>query len=143
MPFTDRSGDRLRDWLGVTTDQFYDRSIFAIVPMAFCFPGYNATGADLPPPPLCAGTLRDRVMDALPNIELLLLVGGAAMNWHLGKGKSVTERVSAWREGAPDVYPLPHPSWRNTSWLARNHWFADELLPDLKRSVACTMASRS
>ena len=130
-PFTDPSGDRLRDWMGVDENTFYDRSRIAIVPMAFCFPGYNAKGSDLPPPPICAQTWRDRVIAALPDIQMTLLVGGYAQAWHLGKG-SVTDRVAAWRDHAPDVFPLPHPSWRNNAWIARNPWFETDLIPALR-----------
>ena len=134
-PFTDRSGDRLRDWTGLTEAEFYDLSRVAIVPMAFCFPGYDAKGADLPPPPLCAATWRARVMDSLGPLPLTLLVGGAAIRWHLGL-RDVTQAVADWR--APmvrGVFPLPHPSWRNTGWLKRNPWFEAELLSVLRARV--------
>jgi uracil-DNA glycosylase len=134
-PFWDRSGKRLRDWLGMDEDTFYDRSRVAIVPMAFCFPGYDAKGSDLPPPPVCARVWRDRVLSELTDIRLTVLIGGAAMNWHLGRGPGVTDRVRAWRDHAPGVFPLPHPSWRNTAWLKRNPWFDAEVLPALKARV--------
>lgn len=133
-PFTDPSGDRLRAWMGVDEDTFYDQSKIAIVPMAFCFPGYNAKGADLPPPPLCAKTWRAAVMEALPDITCTLLVGGSAQTWHLGT-RNVTRTVADWRTYAPRVFPLPHPSWRNNHWLASNPWFEQELLPVLKSSL--------
>jgi len=133
-PFTDPSGDRLRDWMGVDAETFYDRSRIAIVPMAFCFPGYDAKSSDLPPPPLCAQTWRGRVMEALGEVELTLLVGGAAQRWHLGAG-NVTDTVAGWRDHAPRVFPLPHPSWRNTAWLKRNPWFEADLLPALRARV--------
>ncbi|MBN8630167.1 MAG: uracil-DNA glycosylase family protein [Rhodobacterales bacterium] len=134
-PFTDRSGDRLRDWMGITEAEFYDRDRVAIVPMAFCFPGYDAKGADLPPPPICAQTWRDRVMAALGPVRLTLLVGGAAIRWQLG-AKDVTAAVAEWRGlAAAGVFPLPHPSWRNTAWLKRNPWFEAELLPALRARV--------
>ncbi len=133
-PFTDPSGDRLRDWMGVDAATFYDLSRIAIVPMAFCFPGYDARGADLPPPPVCARTWRDRVMAAVGPVDLTLLVGGAAQRWHLGT-RNVTQTVAAWRDHAPRVFPLPHPSWRNTAWLKRNPWFASELLPALRARI--------
>lgn len=138
-PFTDRSGDRLRDWMGVDADSFYDRSRVAIVPMAFCFPGYDAKGSDLPPPPICAETWRAQVMAQL-RPRLTLLVGGHAMRWHLGR-RNVTECVRGWRDHAPSVLPLPHPSWRNTGWLKRNPWFEAELLPALRQAVADAMRS--
>ncbi|MEP1328577.1 uracil-DNA glycosylase family protein [Pseudophaeobacter sp.] len=134
-PFTDPSGDRLRDWLGLSEEQFYDQDRVAIVPMAFCFPGYNAKKSDLPPPPICARTWHDRVMRGLKNIELTVLVGGHAHGFHLGGKMPVNQRVQAWRDHAPRVFPLPHPSWRNTGWLKRNPWFEAELLPVLHGRV--------
>lgn len=131
QPFSDRSGDRLRDWLGIDPAQFYDRDKIAIVPMAFCFPGYDAKGADLPPPAICAQTWRARVLAGLPHIRLTLLVGGAAQRWHLGQA-AVTATVAGWRHHAPAVFPLPHPSWRNTGWLKSNPWFTTDLLPALR-----------
>jgi uracil-DNA glycosylase len=139
-PFTDPSGDRLRGWLGLDEAAFYDRSRVAIVPMAFCFPGYDARGSDLPPPRLCAATWRGRVMAALPDVALVLAVGGAAIRWHLGQG-DVTRTVAGWRDWLAErrVFPLPHPSWRNTGWLKKNPWFAAELLPDLQARVRSVM----
>ena len=134
-PFTDPSGDRLRDWLGMEPATFYDLSRVAILPMAFCFPGYDARGADLPPPPVCARTWRDDVMAALGAVRLTLLVGGHAQRWHLGARGGVTETVRGWRDHAPSVFPLPHPSWRNTAWLKTNPWFAADLLPALRQAV--------
>lgn len=134
-PFADRSGDRLRDWMAVSAEEFYDRRRVAIVPMAFCFPGYDAKGSDLPPPPLCALTWRDRVMARL-RPRLTLLVGGHAQRWHLGAKGGVTATVAGWRDHAPHIFPLPHPSWRNTAWLRRNPWFQAELLPELRAAVA-------
>ncbi|PJI92898.1 uracil-DNA glycosylase [Yoonia maricola] len=134
-PFTDRSGDRLREWLGLDEAIFYDRKRVAIVPMAFCFPGYDAKGSDLPPPKICAETWHARVMDALGDPPLTVLVGGYAHRWHLGKGAGVTEAVRSWRDLAPRVFPLPHPSWRNTGWLKKNPWFEADVLPDLRAVV--------
>ena len=134
-PFTDPSGERLRDWLGMDDATFYDRDRVAILPMAFCFPGYDAKGADLPPPPLCAATWRDQVLAGLGEVRLTVLVGGHAQRWHLKTRAGVTETVRGWRDHAPQVFPLPHPSWRNTAWLKTNPWFADELLPHLRQSV--------
>ncbi len=131
-PFTDPSGDRLRDWLGIGEDQFYDQDKVAIVPMAFCFPGYDANGADLPPPPICAQTWHDAVMADLTNVRLTVLVGGYAHRRHLMTRASVTQAVAGWRDHAPEVFPLPHPSWRNTGWLRKNPWFEAELLPVLR-----------
>jgi len=138
-PFSDASGDRLRLWLGIEADAFYDRGRVAIVPMAFCFPGYDAKGHDLPPPPICAQTWRARVMDALPQVRLTLLVGGAAIRWHLGAGR-VDEWVRNWQGPAGiGIFPLPHPSWRNTGWLNRNPWFGTDLLPDLRARVRAVL----
>lgn len=140
-PFTDASGDRLRDWTGLASETFYDLTRVAIVPMAFCFPGYDAKGADLPPPPVCAQLWRARVLATLSGIRLTLLVGGAAQRWHLGAGK-VADQVAAWRAHlAGGVIPLPHPSWRNTGWLKRNPWFEAELLPDLRQAVDRALAA--
>lgn len=142
-PFFDRSGDRLRDWLGLSAEEFYDRSRVAVVPMAFCFPGYDAKGSDLPPPPLCAQTWRAAVMEELGDVPLTLLVGGYAHRWHLGSAarEGVTATVAGWRAHQPRVFPLPHPSWRNTGWLKKNPWFAEELLPVLRARVAEVMST--
>jgi uracil-DNA glycosylase len=138
-PFTDRSGDRLRDWTGLSEAEFYDLSRVAVIPMAFCFPGYDAKGADLPPPAICATTWRARVIGSLSGVRLSLLVGGAAIRWHLGL-RALTATVANWREpAAKGVFPLPHPSWRNTGWLKRNPWFEAELLPVLRAEVRKVM----
>ena len=141
-PFWDRSGDRLRDWLGLDKDTFYDRDRVAIVPMAFCFPGYDATGSDLPPPPICAKTWRAPIMDRLAGLRLTLLIGGYAQKWHLGAAAAggVTQTVARWRDFLPGAMPLPHPSWRNTGWLKRNPWFEAEALPALRARVAEVLA---
>ena len=136
LPFNDASGDRLRDWLGIDRTAFYDRERVAVVPMGFCFPGYDAKGSDLPPPALCAETWRGEVLDALPGLRMRVLVGGSAILWHFGKGK-VGERVHDWRAALEAGYwVLPHPSWRNTAWLKKNPWFETELVPELRRAVA-------
>ncbi|WP_104019554.1 uracil-DNA glycosylase family protein [Roseovarius nitratireducens] len=134
-PFDDPSGERLRDWLGVSAAEFYDRDRVAIVPMAFCFPGYDAKGADLPPPAICGQTWHDRVMAHLPDVALTVLVGGHAHRYHLGTRAGVTETVRGWRDHAPRRFPLPHPSWRNSAWLKKNPWFGDEVLPALRGTV--------
>jgi len=139
IPFDDPSGVRLREWLGMTPEIFYDAARVAIVPMAFCFPGNDAHGGDLPPPPVCAQLWRQRVLDALPGLKLTVLVGGAAIRWHLG-ARNVTEAVRDWRATFPRVIPLPHPSWRNTAWLKKNPWFAEEVLPALRAEVARVLA---
>ena len=141
-PFSDPSGDRLRDWLGIDASVFYDTSRVAIVPMAFCFPGYDPKGSDLPPPKICATTWRDRVMAALGDIRLTLLIGAYAQKWHLGARArdGVTRTVAAWRDCPDGVIPLPHPSWRNTGWLKKNPWFEAEVLPALRTRVAEALA---
>jgi uracil-DNA glycosylase len=144
-PFTDPSGDRLRDWLGVDEAAFYDPRRFAIVPMGFCFPGLDAAGSDLPPRPECAPAWRARLMGEMPRIELVLCLGAHAMHWHMGQAfcGSVDAAVRSWRRGldlSPAVIPLPHPSWRNSGWLKRNPWFGEELLPELRRRIALSLA---
>ena len=143
IPFDDRSGDRLRVWLGVDRAQFYNPDNFAIVPMGFCFPGLDAKGGDLPPRRECAPAWRQSLLDLMPQIDLVLAVGGYAQAWHLGKkrGASLTETVADWRmalasKTRPRIIPLPHPSWRNTAWLKRNPWFEAELLPVLKHEIS-------
>jgi uracil-DNA glycosylase len=139
-PFTDASGDRLRAWTGLDAARFYDRRRVAIVPMAFCFPGYDARGADLPPPPVCARTWRAAVLAAVGRPRLVLLVGGAAIGWHLGRRRSVAAAVADWRALlAQGCIALPHPSWRTRGWEARNPWFAAELLPALRAAVAAAL----
>lgn len=142
LPFDDRSGDRLRDWLGLDRATFYDRDRIAIIPMAFCFPGYDAKGSDLPPPPICAATWHDRVFAHLGDVALTVLVGGYAQRHHLAVRSNVTDTVAGWRAHAPEVFPLPHPSWRNTAWLKRNPWFETELLPVLRDRVAQVLGPR-
>jgi uracil-DNA glycosylase len=137
VPFNDPSGERLRDWMGVTRDEFYDERRIAIIPMGFCFPGNDAKGGDLPPRKECAPAWREPLLGALPKIEIAILVGGYAQKWHLGKGakKTLTETVEDWRDFTPAFFPTPHPSWRNTGWLKKNPWFETDLLPVLKRRV--------
>jgi len=142
LPFNDASGDRLRLWLGVDREQFYDPHLFAIVPMGFCFPGYDAQGSDLPPRRECAPRWRGQVVDAMPQIELVLAIGQYAQAWHLGdrRAATMTETVRNWRTHlgsniGPAVLALPHPSWRNTSWLKKNPWFEADVLPVLRDRV--------
>jgi uracil-DNA glycosylase len=134
LPFNDASGDRLRAWMGLGRETFYDRSKLAITPMGFCFPGYDGRGADLPPPPLCAATWAARLDEALGPAPLTLLIGHHAQKHRLSRA-SVTDTVRAWRDHAPALFPLPHPSWRNTGWLRRNPWFEVELLPALRTRI--------
>lgn len=148
VPFTDPSGVRLRSWMGVTEEEFYDESRIAVVPMGFCFPGLDANGGDRPPRRECAPAWRAELFDALPDVELVLAVGRPAQLWHLGAdaGPSLTAAVSDWRRianrpGLPRVLPLPHPSWRNNAWLKRNPWFDVELAPALRVTVREILAT--
>lgn len=146
-PFYDPSGVRLRDWLGLTEEEFYDASRLAIIPMGFCFPGYDRNGGDLPPRRECRATWHDTVFATLPQLELLLCVGKHSLAYHLPHTRrvSLTETVQRWREIAAETAPrtviaLPHPSWRNNAWLAKNPWFGDELLPELRARVALALS---
>jgi uracil-DNA glycosylase len=142
LPFDDPSGDRLRSWLGVGRQEFYDSRRFALLPMGFCFPGYDRAGFDLPPRIECARHWRNRFMAKLPNIETILCLGRHAQAWHMKSycHATLTETVRAWRAAyeanAPRTLPLPHPSWRNSAWLKRNPWFQGEILPVLRSEVA-------
>lgn len=143
-PFTDPSGARLREWLGVDEAAFYDPRRFAILPMGFCFPGHDKAGGDLPPRPECAPLWRAQLMARLPAIRLIVCLGSHAMRWHMGAAHagSVDGTVRGWRAGlqlSPAVVPLPHPSWRNSGWLKRNPWFAEELIPELRRRIAAAL----
>lgn len=136
-PFTDPSGDRLRAWLGVTPEQFYDPDLFAIVPMGFCFPGLNEKGSDLPPRRECAPAWREVLLGAMPQIRLVIAVGTYAHRWHLGvpASQSMTETVQSWQNHLArplPVFALPHPSWRNSAWLKRNPWFEHQVVTTLK-----------
>jgi uracil-DNA glycosylase len=142
-PFSDPSGARLRDWLGLDSAAFYDRRHIAIVPAAFCFPGYSAAGSDLPPPPICARTWSGAVMQTLPDIRLRVLVGAYAHRLHLGTTTAVTETVRNWRRHAPATFVLPHPSWRNSGWLRKNPWFDAEVIPELRRAVRAALREAS
>ncbi len=135
-PFDDASGKRLRHWLGVTEDQFYDPEIFAILPMGFCYPG-TSKGGDLPPRPECAPAWREPLLAAMPQIELTLILGQYALDWHLGERKSrtLTDTVKRWREFWPELLPLPHPSPRNIRWFMTNPWFETDVIPVLQQRV--------
>jgi uracil-DNA glycosylase len=142
LPFNDASGNRLRDWMDVTREEFYDARRLAIVPMGFCFPGYDAKGSDLPPRKECAPAWRSQVMAAMPQIDTILVIGQYASAWHLGAQRkpSMTETVRNWRQyffanEGPRVLPLPHPSWRNSGWLRKNPWFEAEVIPALRHHV--------
>ncbi|SFB32596.1 Uracil-DNA glycosylase [Collimonas sp. OK607] len=135
IPFDDASGDRLRDWLGISKELFYDPRIVAIVPMGFCYPGTGKSG-DLAPRPECAPAWREKLLSRLKHVQLTLIIGQYAQQYHLpGAQENVTELVRAWRSYWPDVVPLPHPSPRNNLWLKRNPWFEQELLPELRMRV--------
>ncbi len=139
IPWDDPSGDRLRQWLGVNKDEFYDESLFAIMPMGFCYPGKGRSG-DLPPRKECAPQWHDAVWQHLPNIELTLLIGQYAQQHYLApkilkQYKTLTERVQHWQELTPDRLVLPHPSPRNQLWLKKNAWFEDEVVPWLQKRV--------
>ena len=136
VPFDDPSGDRLRSWLGIDRDQFYDADLLAIVPMGFCYPGTGPSG-DFPPRPECAPAWRAELLSHLTAVEMTIVIGSYAQAYHLPDGpRSVTETVAGWRDHWPAVVPLPHPSPRNNRWLTSNPWFAADLLPTLQAEVA-------
>ncbi len=144
IPFNDASGDRLRQWMGVSNEIFYDPQTIAILPMGFCYPGRGRSG-DLPPRPECAETWRGLLLKQLPNIQLSLLIGQYAQRWHLGENHSqtVTETVKAWQNYAPEIFPLPHPSPRNNRWLKQNPWFAQILVPRLQQQIKAVLSPSS
>jgi uracil-DNA glycosylase len=137
LSFNDRSGDRLRQWLGLDRDTFYDERRVAIMGMGFCYPGRDAKGGDRPPRPECAPLWHTRILAELLSVELTLLVGSYAIDYYLGAGakRSMTATVEAWRDYGPRFLPLPHPSWRTTLFEKRNPWFEKKLLPALRRRV--------
>lgn len=136
VPFDDPSGKRLRQWLGVNPEQFYDPRCFAILPMGFCYPGTGKSG-DLPPRPECAPAWRQRLLDSLPNLQLTLIIGQYALAWHLPErsADSLTEVAQDWQSYWPQKLPMPHPSPRNQRWLRNNPWFEDQVLPALQVRV--------
>ena len=139
IPWNDPSGEALRAWLGLERQAFYDTSRIAIVPAGLCYPG-TVNGADLPPRPACAPRWQPKFRAALPRVDLTLLVGGYAQAYWLEerKKKTLAETVKAYRDYLPEFFPLPHPSWRNRGWLARNPWFERRVIPELRRRVkAC------
>jgi uracil-DNA glycosylase len=145
-PFTDASGTRLRVWLGMAEEVFYDPARVAIIPMASCFPGHDAKGGDLPPRRECAETWRAPLFAALPRLELILVIGHYATAWHLGEDfrGGLTDTVMRWREilaspRRPCILPMPHPSWRNNGWLKKHPWFEAELLPALRVEVCAIL----
>jgi uracil-DNA glycosylase len=138
LSFNDRSGDRLRDWMGVDRDTFYDEARVAIMGMGFCYPGRDAKGGDLPPRPECAPLWHSRLRPHFAAVGLTLLVGGYAIRYYLPELRRETLGgvAARWREFLPDYFVLPHPSWRTTAWERKNPWFAEEALPELKSRVA-------
>ena len=137
LPFNDRSGDRLRDWLGIDRDTFYNHPSLGIMPVGMCYPGVDAKGGDKPPMKVCAPTWHPRIRPLLTQVKLTLLVGTYAQAFYLGQRRkgSMTETIAAWKDYLPEFLPLPHPSWRNTGWLKRNPWFEREVLPHLRDAV--------
>jgi len=136
IPFNDLSGERLREWMGVSEKIFYDAKKIALLPMGFCYPGRGKTG-DLPPRKECATAWREQVMEQMPNIRLTLVIGNYAIKWHMGESsqRNLTETVKAWKSYSSEIIPLPHPSPRNNIWLKKNAWFETELLPVLRSRV--------
>lgn len=140
VPFNDPSGDRLREWMGIDRETFYDESRIAIVPMGFCYPGKGDWG-DLPPLKRCAATWRQDLLDLMPNIELTVAVGQYAVRWHLADERGTLSAIVRAHMGSEGpVVPLPHPSPRNNIWLSRNRWFEKEVLPGVRRRVAQVLA---
>lgn len=136
IPFNDPSGDRLRQWMGIDRDTFYDDQKLAILPMGFCYPGTGKSG-DLPPRPECAPAWRQPLLNRLRHIGLTLVIGQYAHAWHLpDRSKSLTDNVRNWEHYWPDILPMPHPSPRNNMWMRRNPWFEDEVIPQLRLRVA-------
>src|SRR6185295_389755 len=133
VPFSDASGDRLRDWMGLSSDEFYDERTVAIVPMGFCYPG-RRNGGDAPPRMECAHLWRNQLLQLLPNVRLTLLVGSYAQRHVLGPG-AITPRVKNFRAYLPAYFPLPHPSWRSRIWEGRNPWFREDVLPALRFAI--------
>lgn len=142
VPWNDPSGDRLRDWLQVDRECFYDEKQFAIIPMGFCYPGKGKSG-DLPPRPECAPLWHQRLLEQLPNLSLTLLIGQYAQRHYLEKRayKTLTETVRSWADFQPQFMPLPHPSPRNQLWLKRNPWFETEVLSALRARLAQVWSS--
>lgn len=139
IPFCDPSGDRLRDWMGISKNIFYDPGKIAILPMGFCYPGQGKSG-DLPPRKECAQAWRKQVLDQMPAVKLILVIGNYAIKWHIGKSakQNLTETVRAWKfyeSYAPEIIPLPHPSPRNNPWLRKNLWFEKEVLSNMQKKI--------
>lgn len=142
IPFDDPSGNRLREWMGIDRNTFYDETLVALLPMGFCYPGKGKSG-DLPPRPICAQTWRNKLLRALPNISLTLVIGQYAQKWHLPyQRKTLTETVRDWEKYGDDLMPLPHPSPRNNIWLKKNEWFEAETIPVLQQRIESVMTSQ-
>jgi uracil-DNA glycosylase len=141
VPFSDESGKRLREWMGLSDDEFYEERTVAILPMGFCYPG-RFNGGDAPPRRECARLWRGELLQLLPAVRLTLLVGSYAQQHVLGPG-ATTPRVRNFRDYLPDRFPLPHPSWRSRIWEAKNPWFCDEVLPALRCAVEDARRNRS
>ncbi len=138
VPWQDDSGKRLRDWTGLSDEEFYDPAKVALMPMGFCYPGVGKSG-DLPPRPECAPLWHDKVLSGLKLLQLTLLVGSYAQARYLPKKQSMTEAVQAYKMHGPAVFPLPHPSWRSGIWMKRNPWFERDVLPALRAAVRKAM----
>ena len=140
VPFDDPSGSRLQDWLGLRPEQFFAPDTLSIAPMGFCFPGHDRAGGDKLPPSICRETWHSNVLAALPATRLTLVIGALAHRAMLGTRAPMTQTVADWRAHAPRLFPLPHPSWRNSAWLKRNPWFEAEVLPALRARVRDVLA---
>ena len=139
VPFSDASGDRLREWMGVSADQFYDESKIAILPMGLCYPGREPSDGDAPPRPECAPLWRGRLLAHMPDLHLTLLVGTHAQTDVLGPGR-MTGRVMGFQQYLPAIFPLPHPSWRSRHWTAMHPWFEADVVPALRSAVQDALA---
>jgi uracil-DNA glycosylase len=142
IPWDDKSGERLRDWLGLSAEQFYDPTQVAIIPMGLCYPGKGTSG-DLPPRAECAGQWHAQLLQEMPQVQLTLLIGQYAQRYYLGREfTSLTETVAAWRSHLPRYFALPHPSPRNQAWRKHNPWFEAEVVPELRKRVKACLAQR-
>ncbi len=138
VPFLDRSGDRLREWMGVDHDAFYDRDLVSFLPTGLCFPGYDARGSDRPPPKVCYDTWHADILDHIGPTKVRLIIGTYAIQRHLGRKGALSEIIADWRSFPTGTFVLPHPSWRNTGWLKKHQTFEDEVLPKMRAAIrAC------
>lgn len=144
IPWDDPSGDRLRDWLGLAPEVFYDTAQIAIMPTGFCYPGRDPKGGDLPPRPECAPAWHGPLLEHLKAVRLTLLVGMHAQAYYLGanRKRTMTDTVAAWQDYGPDIIPTPHPSWRTAIWAKKNPWFEADLVPVLRSRVQALLESR-